>query len=133
MAEDSRVAVVCASAALTEGGPGVRFTVHRSGKLQQAFAIRFHGQVRAFVNECRHERSELDWHPGQFFDDAKLYLVCATHGALYAPDSGLCVAGPCRGARLLPLSVRERDGNVFCDEASGTSRSGSTAGDSSTN
>jgi nitrite reductase/ring-hydroxylating ferredoxin subunit len=116
MAGDARVAgAVCASASLADGGLGVRFTVLRDGKPQQAFAIRFRGQVHAFLNECRHQRSELDWRPGEFFDHAKLYLVCATHGALYAPDTGLCVAGPCRGARLPSLPVRERDGQIFCD------------------
>jgi nitrite reductase/ring-hydroxylating ferredoxin subunit len=116
MAGDARVAgPVCASASLADGGLGVRFTVLCDGKPQQAFAIRFRGQVHAFLNECRHQRSELDWRPGEFFDHAKLYLVCATHGALYAPDTGLCVAGPCRGARLPSLRVRERDGQIFCD------------------
>jgi len=117
MAGDERVAgLVCASASLADGGSGVRFSVTRDGKTEPAFVIRFRGQVHAYVNECRHQRSELDWQPGEFFDHAKLYLVCATHGALYAPDTGLCVAGPCRGARLPTLPVRERDGNIFCDE-----------------
>ena len=40
----------------------------------------------------------------------------ATKGALYTPDSGICVAGPCRGARLAPLEVVEREGKVFCIE-----------------
>jgi len=41
---------------------------------------------------------ELDWQPGEFFDIAGVYLVCSTHGAIFEPNSGLCVAGPCRGA-----------------------------------
>jgi nitrite reductase/ring-hydroxylating ferredoxin subunit len=117
LAGDERLGgAVCASASLEEGGSGVRFTANCEGKTQAAFAIRFRGQVRAYVNECRHQRSELDWRPGEFFDHAKLYLVCATHGALYAPDTGMCVAGPCKGARLLAVTVQERDGQVYCDE-----------------
>ena len=117
MARDARVvATLCASAALVDGGPGVRFSAMRDGKPQSCFAIRFRGKVYGYVNECRHQRSELDWNPGEFFDHAKLYLICATHGALYAPDSGTCVSGPCRGARLLPLQMHERDGQIFCDE-----------------
>ena len=30
-----------------------------------------------------------------------------THGALYAPDSGACRGGPCRGAGLTRLPVFE--------------------------
>ena len=46
---------------------------------------------------------------GEFFDHARLYLVCAAHGAVYATDTGLCVPVPAV-ARLLSLAVRERDG-----------------------
>ena len=49
-----------------------------------AFAVRFRGRVRAFLNRCGHLPVELDWEEGRFFDASGLYLICATHGALYA-------------------------------------------------
>ena len=52
---------------------------------------------------------ELDWNEGQFFESSGLYLMCATHGAIYAPDSGRCMGGPCRGGGLRVLRVEERD------------------------
>lgn len=111
MAEAARL--ICASAALAEGGKGVRFEVETGGEALPAFAVRHGGKVRAYVNRCAHIGVELDWMPGEFFDDSGLYLICATHGAIYLPDSGQCVAGPCRGARLTPLAVSEQDGNVY--------------------
>ena len=84
-----RERLICASDALADGGPGVRFEVHRSGEAMPAFAVRFRGMVRAYVNECRHQATELDWNPGEFFDAERLYLVCATHGACYDPTSGV--------------------------------------------
>ena len=51
--------------------------------------------------------TELDWQPGEFFELSGTYLVCATHGALFDPASGLCVAGPCRGASLARVAVGE--------------------------
>ena len=81
-----------------------------------AFVIRYRGRVHAYLNECRHQCTELDWNPGEFFDAERLYLVCATHGALYEPDSGLCVDGPCRGARLAGVAVIERNGAIYCSE-----------------
>jgi nitrite reductase/ring-hydroxylating ferredoxin subunit len=51
--------------------------------------------------------------PGQFFDSEGLYLVCATHGAAYAPDTGACAGGPCNGRGLQPVAVEEHDGYVF--------------------
>ena len=118
MARSERI--ICASEDLVEGGPGVRFEVSRDGETLPAFVVRWRGSARGFVNECRHQASELDWNAGEFFDEAKLYLICATHGALYEPDTGICVDGPCSGARLASVSVSERDGKIFCTEVQGT-------------
>ena len=107
MAHDTRV--ICASADLADGAKGVRFELSTRS---QGFAVRFCGTVRAFVNRCPHAGSELDWEPGEFFDETGLYLICSTHGALFEPGNGLCVAGPCRGAALEPLPIREGNGEV---------------------
>jgi nitrite reductase/ring-hydroxylating ferredoxin subunit len=108
--------LICASGELAEGGSGVRFETTQGSESVPAFVVRWQGEPRAYINECRHQASELDWMQGDFFDETKLYLICATHGALYEPDTGICVAGPCRGARLASLEVVEREGNVFCIE-----------------
>lgn len=105
--------MICAAADLGEGGDGVRFQVDVGGVPLPAFAVRHAGKVRAYVNRCAHAWTELDWIPGKFFDDSGLYLVCATHGALFLPDTGRCAAGPCKGKGLTPLAVEERDGAVF--------------------
>ena len=107
MADQPRV--ICASAELADGGKGVRFELSTHF---QGFAVRHCGTVRAYVNRCPHAGSELDWEPGEFFDETGLYLICSTHGALFEPGTGLCVAGPCRGAALEPLPIREGNGEV---------------------
>ncbi|AZG13959.1 MULTISPECIES: Rieske (2Fe-2S) protein [Cupriavidus] len=111
---------VCAADELVDGGAGVRFTVRVSAGASGAppreigaFVIRYDGAVHGYLNQCAHVPMELDWQEGQFFDSAGLYLMCATHGATYAPDTGLCVGGPCRGAALAKLRIEERDGAVF--------------------
>ena len=71
------------------------------------------GRVYAYLNRCAHKLVELDWQEGEFFDAEYRYLVCATHGALYDPASGVCVSGPCRGAALAAVPVRETDGAVW--------------------
>ena len=112
MADAERV--ICASAALADGGAGVRFELDpRRYFTPVGFAVRHCGAVRAYVNRCPHAGTELDWNPGEFFDESGLYLICSTHGALFEPGNGRCVAGPCRGASLEPLEVRERDGEVI--------------------
>lgn len=111
MAEDA--GVICNSSTLQEGGKGVRFVVQDADGAQPAFAVRYDGQVYAYINRCAHVPVELDWMDGDFFDYSKLYLICATHGAMYLPDSGLCVQGPCPGKRLWPVKVEERNGQVL--------------------
>ncbi|HSN41385.1 MAG TPA: Rieske 2Fe-2S domain-containing protein [Burkholderiales bacterium] len=111
MADAARV--ICASGDLAERGKGVRFAVDCHGEIRAAFAIRYEGRVYAYLNSCAHVQVELDWLEGEFFDHSKLYLICATHGATYEPDSGYCVLGPCRGKSLIALPVMEREGEVL--------------------
>jgi nitrite reductase/ring-hydroxylating ferredoxin subunit len=110
--------VICASAELADGGRGMRFAWEPAGGEGKGFAVRFGGEARAFVNRCPHRGVELDWQPGEFFDDSGLYLVCSTHGAIFEPSTGLCVAGPCRGARLEAIAVRESEGRIHIDDES---------------
>jgi len=121
MARDERV--ICASAELAEGGRGVRFAVGEGEGAACGFAVRHGGEVRAYLNRCPHMGTELDWQPGEFFDIVGLYLVCATHGALFQPATGFCVAGPCRGASLERLATREDDGRVLLLNAAAPGRS----------
>jgi nitrite reductase/ring-hydroxylating ferredoxin subunit len=113
MADDAGVVVICSSNDLREGGKGVRFMAQTAYGGQSAFAVRYDGKVYAYLNRCAHIPVELDWMDGEFFDYSKLYLICATHGAAYLPDNGLCVQGPCPGKRLTPVVVEERDGHIF--------------------
>jgi nitrite reductase/ring-hydroxylating ferredoxin subunit len=106
--------LIAASDQIVERGKGYRFTVDTDdGDWLPAFAIRYGGAVFAYLNRCAHISVELDWAEGDFFDASGLYLICATHGATYSPESGKCVAGPCKGGRLIPLRTTEHDGNVY--------------------
>jgi nitrite reductase/ring-hydroxylating ferredoxin subunit len=115
MARGARV-VVCSSAALADGGDGVRFEVQLDGAAHQAFAVRHAGRVHAYLNRCAHVGVELDWQPGRFFAADRSVLICSTHGALYDPATGACRGGPCRGAGLVPVAVAEVDGEIVLQE-----------------
>ena len=107
---------VCDSDALLEGGDGRRqfdAPAHAGGEPLAVFVVRYDGKPCGWVNRCAHVGIELDWMPGKFFDASGLYLICAMHGATYEPDTGRCVAGPCRGQALEPVPVREHDGAVW--------------------
>jgi nitrite reductase/ring-hydroxylating ferredoxin subunit len=100
---------ICASAELIDGGAGLRRAAKYAGSDAVVFFVRYGGEAYGYLNRCAHVPMELDWVEGQFFESSGLYLMCATHGAIYAPDTGKCVGGPCRGGRLRPVQVDERD------------------------
>jgi nitrite reductase/ring-hydroxylating ferredoxin subunit len=104
--------VICESVSLVEGGKAKRFDIASGDRAIGCFAVRFDGRVHGYMNSCPHRGTELDWNPGEIFDESGLYLVCATHGAMFDPETGECVSGPCRGACLSRVEMDEQDGVV---------------------
>ncbi len=111
---------VCPINAVPEQPEGLRFVWHRlrgpDRRIRQpepAFLVRHRGGLRAYLNRCAHAPVELDWPEGRFFDESGLYLVCATHGAMYRAEDGSCAGGPCHGRNLVTLEVREGAGQVW--------------------
>ncbi len=105
--------LICTASDLEEGGKGVRFPVTAGGDAATGFVVRYENTAHAYLNRCAHVPIELDWAPGEFFESSGLYIMCATHGAIYTPDTGVCSGGPCRGAHLRKITVNERDGQIF--------------------
>ncbi len=93
-------------------GTTAKFAWEAEGRKRGGFVVNYQGTIRAFVNECAHIPMALDWFENEFFDRQCRYLVCPTHGALYEPSSGACVAGPPLGAGLDPLRVEVEAGAV---------------------
>ena len=114
MSTDSQTAGVplCRSEDLVECGQAWMFEVQRGRETLSAFALRFDGQVVAYLNRCAHVPAEMDWQVGQFLDAEQRYIICAIHGATYEPLTGECVAGPCVRGRLQALRVSEEGGQV---------------------
>ena len=107
---------LCNSHDLAEGGLAVPFDLLYAGQTCRAFAVRFAGLPQAYLNRCTHVAMELDWQPNRVFDDSGQWLLCASHGAAYRPDTGQCAAGPCRGG-LVKIMLSEREGVVYWHSA----------------
>ncbi|WGG51651.1 Rieske (2Fe-2S) protein [Rugamonas sp. DEMB1] len=113
MAAAADAILVCAADAVLEGGRGVRFPVTAGGEDGTGFVVRYGGRVFGYLSRCAHVPIELDWAEGEFFESSGLYLMCSTHGAIYVPESGFCAGGPCKGGRLRPIAVEEREQNIY--------------------
>ena len=99
-------------------GEAVEFTLSEDADqvdsaAPRGFVIRHDEQVRAFHNRCPHLGIGLNWRPGRFMDPDNCFIQCATHGALFLPDTGQCIAGPCQGDALTPLDVEERPDGIY--------------------
>lgn len=103
---------LCQSRDLANSGLAVPFDLRYGGQACRAFAVRFQGVAQAYLNRCSHVAMEMDWQPDRFFDASGQWLVCASHGATYRPDTGECAAGPCRGG-LIRIQLSEAGGVVF--------------------
>ena len=93
-------------------GTAKGFTLERDGEEIEIFVVRLKKSVRGYRNFCPHIGSPLDWKPDSFMSDDGKLLKCATHGALFRPEDGYCVAGPCEGDSLRAIDVEVRDGEV---------------------
>ena len=84
-------------------------------KERNLFAVRQGQQVYVYENRCPHRGIPLEWVPDQFLDHSGRLIQCASHGALFLPDSGECVAGPCSGESLTPIARHIADGKGWLD------------------
>lgn len=98
-----------------ELGPGEtrKFLLPTAGEPVEAFAVNWRGELHGWVNRCRHVALTMDWVENRFLDESGAFIVCATHGALYQPDSGECVSGPPFGRFLIRVPLRIADGRVL--------------------
>jgi Ferredoxin subunits of nitrite reductase and ring-hydroxylating dioxygenases len=80
-------------------------------------ALRWRGQVRVYRNLCPHLDVAMQYRKDRFMSGDGRHIVCFAHGALFQPDNGFCVLGPCLGQSLQALMVMvDVSGNVWLEE-----------------
>jgi nitrite reductase/ring-hydroxylating ferredoxin subunit len=104
---------LCSAGELAERGKAYVWSVLLWGRRAKAFALRYDGRTVAYINRCAHVPTEMDWSPGEFLDIERRFILCSIHGAAYEPRDGRCIGGPCGQGRLMPVTVREADGEVY--------------------
>ena len=87
--------------------PGARGFEFGDGEEQRLrlFVVRKDGVLAAYRNRCPHTGAPLEWLPDQFLDIDNSFIQCSIHGALFRPEDGYCVRGPCAGGSLEQLEL----------------------------
>ncbi len=89
------------------------------GGLIGLIGVRHSGDIKVFVNSCPHLGVSLDWAAGRFLDEGGTHIVCATHGARFRLEDGVCDRGICLGDRLEAVVTQINDGMVCVPEDAG--------------
>ena len=97
------------------GARGFRFDAAGGGEDArpfQGFVVRRGAEVIGYVDSCPHVGAPLSSDPDRYLTRRGDYVVCFNHGALFRPEDGVCVAGPCVGRALRPWTVAVEGGVV---------------------
>jgi nitrite reductase/ring-hydroxylating ferredoxin subunit len=98
------------------GEAGKEIEVRTDSTVSYIMLFRYAGAVRAFLNVCPHQGRPLNWAPDRFLFSPEGLLVCAQHGASFELDTGECVDGPCRGARLRMVKISLEQGSARLEQ-----------------
>ncbi|MBP6514990.1 MAG: Rieske 2Fe-2S domain-containing protein [Steroidobacteraceae bacterium] len=104
--------VICALGEL-EGGDARAFTLGEGSWPLRGLVLKRGGEVRAYVNWCPHAGHALNLQPNRFMTEDRALLLCHSHGALFDPATGFCIAGPCAGKSLREVPVIVESGYVL--------------------
>nr|WP_240953765.1 Rieske (2Fe-2S) protein [Sphingomonas sp. G-3-2-10] len=83
----------------------------RAGRFH-GFVIRRGDEVTGYVDRCPHMGVPMAQQLDGYLTDSGDLIQCSWHGALFRLDDGLCVGGPCTGARLMPWPVTVENGVI---------------------
>jgi nitrite reductase/ring-hydroxylating ferredoxin subunit len=82
------------------------------GRIFRGLVVKKAGKFYAYQNLCQHLPITLDLNDDKFFNHENTHLQCHMHGAMYELDTGICIAGPCVGAKLVSLSFTEEESRL---------------------
>jgi len=79
----------------------------------RGFVVRRGEEIYAYQNFCAHVGHPLNWIPDGFLSKDDTAIICASHGAQYEIETGLCFRGPCVGKSLRVVEAELRDGVIY--------------------
>lgn len=107
---------ICNKDELTEGNY-IRIDVLYANEVSSVVVFRYKGDCLAYQNLCVHMPRRLDCEKDMIFDNSLKYLRCSMHGITYDPITGESLSEICKGKKLTPVAVQEREDGVWiCDK-----------------
>jgi nitrite reductase/ring-hydroxylating ferredoxin subunit len=103
---------LCDKKEIIEGNPRGFSLELESGKFE-LFLIKHDDVIYAYKNQCPHLGIPLNWQPNEFLSIEQSHIQCSTHGALFNFDNGYCISGPCASESLTPLTIEQRDNELW--------------------
>jgi nitrite reductase/ring-hydroxylating ferredoxin subunit len=80
------------------------------------FVLRRHGKLIAWRNACPHrgyEGAPMAWRKDAYLSKEGSHVICSGHGALFDPETGIGLHGPCKGLALESITITvTQDGRV---------------------
>ena len=116
-APDPGLRALCALEDIPDGGSRGFPSAH--GGFTGLFAVRRGQAVFVYVNCCPHIGTPLHFRSDRFLTADGERIICATHGAEFAIEDGICLRGPCLGDRLEPVMMEIRDGVILVPHDAG--------------
>ncbi len=91
--------------------PGARNFVLQIGEARfVGFVVRKDGAVHGYADRCPHAGNPLAIELDRYLTADAALIKCDWHGAGFDIGTGVCVIGPCVGARLTVWPVEAADG-----------------------
>ena len=81
--------------------------------IEQGIFIVYHNhEIYGYKNICPHQGLSLNWMPDRFLDNERTLIQCSNHDARFRIQDGECIAGPCIGERLTPVTISIIDDKI---------------------
>lgn len=93
--------------------PGSKGFLFRDGEaLFLGFLVRRGDAVMGYLDRCPHAGMPLAMVEDRYLTREGDLILCASHGALFRVDDGVCVGGPCAGRSLWRWAVTVKNQQV---------------------
>jgi nitrite reductase/ring-hydroxylating ferredoxin subunit len=97
---------------LIPGGKARNFVLQMKAGRFHGFVVRQGEDVFGYVDRCPHAGLPLAQTLDDYLTPDGTLIACSWHGALFRPEDGICVGGPCAGQALTAWPVAVQDGQI---------------------